>query len=77
MLKQPGPSPHKTTRPEITSLLGEAKLVLEETPKAISPFGGLASFLSFLGQIGFAPEVQRRMPFPEPTPTTPSRWPIV
>ena len=48
MLKQPGPTPHQTTRTEITSLFGEAKLVLEETPKAISPFGGLASFISFL-----------------------------
>ena len=67
MLKQPGPTPHKTTRTEITSLFGEAKLVLEETPKAISPFGGLASFISFLGQIGFAREVQQRLPFAEPT----------
>ena len=66
MLKQPGPTPHKTTRTEITSLFGDAKLVLDETPKAVSPFGGLASFISFLGQIGFAAEVQRRMPFPEP-----------
>ena len=67
MLKQPSPTLHKTTRTEITALFGEAKLVLDETPKAISPFGGLASFISFLGQIGFAPEVQRQMPFPEPT----------
>jgi len=67
MLLKPDPAPHKTTRTEITSLFGDAKLVLDETPKAISPFGGLASFISFLGQIGFAPEVQRRMPFPEPT----------
>ena len=66
MLKQPSPTLHKTTRTEITSLFGDAKLVLDETPKAISPFGGLASFISFLGQIGFAPEVQRQMPFPEP-----------
>ena len=67
MLKQPEPNPHKTTRTEMTSLFGEAKLVLDETLKAVSPFGGLASFISFLGQIGFAPEVQRHMPFPEPT----------
>lgn len=67
MLLKPDPAPHKTTRTEITSLFGDAKLVLEETPKAISPFGGLASFISFLGQIGFAPEVQRQMPFLEPT----------
>ncbi|MBW8865661.1 MAG: transposase, partial [Verrucomicrobia bacterium] len=66
MLKQPTPTLHKTTRTEITPLFGEAKLVLDETPKAISPFGGLASFISFLGQIGFAREVQQHLPFAEP-----------
>ena len=66
MLKQPAPTLHKTTRPEITPLFGEAKLVLDETPKAISPFGGLASFISFLGQIGFARQVQQHLPFAEP-----------
>jgi len=67
MLKQPEPTLHKTTRTEITPLFGDAKLVLDETPKAISPFGGLASFISFLGQIGFAQQVQRHLPFAEPT----------
>ena len=67
MLKQPEPTLHKTTRTEITSLFGDAKLVLDETPKAISPFGGLASFISFLGQIGFARQVQQHLPFAEPT----------
>jgi hypothetical protein len=65
MLKQPEPTLHKTTRTEITSLFGEAKLLLDETPKAISPFGGLASFISFLGQIGFARQVQQHLPFAE------------
>jgi hypothetical protein len=67
MLKQPEPTLHKTTRTEITALFGDAQLVLEETPKAISPFGGLASFISFLGQIGFSREVQQHLPFAEPT----------
>jgi hypothetical protein len=67
MLKQPEPTLHKTTHTEFTSLFGEAKLVLAETPKAISPFGGLASFISFLGQIGFARAVQQHLPFAEPT----------
>ena len=35
-------------------------------PKPISPFGGLASFISFLGSIGFTQEVQRRLPFAQP-----------
>lgn len=67
MLKQPEPALHKTTPTEITSLFGDAKLVLDETPKAISPFGGLASFIAFLGQIGFARQVQQHLPFAEPT----------
>jgi len=67
MLKQPMPTLHKTTRPEIASLFGETKLVLDETPKAISPFGGLVSFISFLGQIGFTREVQQHLPFAAPT----------
>jgi len=66
MLKQPDPTLHKTTRPEITALFGDTKLILDETPKAISPFGGLASFLSFLGQIGFARQVQEHLPFAQP-----------
>ena len=77
MLKQPGPTPHQTTRTEITSLFGEAKLVLDETPKAISPCGGLASFVSFLGQIGFARRSSAGCLSRNPLPTTPSRWPMV
>jgi hypothetical protein len=67
MPETPDPTPHKTSRTEITSLFGENKLVLDETPKAISPFGGLASFIAFLVSIGFAKEVQRYLPFAEPT----------
>lgn len=33
MLKQPDPTPHKTTLTEITSLFGDTKLILDETPK--------------------------------------------
>ena len=63
MIKSPLPTLHKMTRPEITPLFGSAKLVLGETPKAIPPFGGLASFISFLGQIGFAGQVRQHLPF--------------
>lgn len=42
MLKQAKPTLYQTTRPAITPLFGDAMLVLDETPKAISPFGGLA-----------------------------------
>lgn len=58
---------NKTTPVTFTPLFGSAKLVLDETPKAITPFGGLTSFVAFLQRIGFAAEVGKAMPFPAPT----------
>jgi len=55
---------NKTTRPEVTPLFGSAKILLDETPKAITPFGGMASLVAFLQQIGFAREVEQALPFP-------------
>ena len=40
MQNNPASDLHKTTRTKFTSLFGQTKLVLEETPKAITPFGG-------------------------------------
>jgi len=68
-LKPPAPTLPKTTRPEITARFGEARLVLDETPGAVSPFGGLASFSALPGQIGFARQVQPPPPFGEPAST--------
>ena len=67
MHNNPVSDTHKTTPTEITSLFGQAKLILEETPKAITPFGGLVSFITFLVQIGYAKEVPQCLPFAEPT----------
>ena len=67
MQSNPASEPHKTTRTEFSSLFGQAKLVLDETTKAVTPLGGLASFVTFLGQIGYAQEVQQRLPFAAPT----------
>lgn len=67
MLNNPATDLHQTTRTEFSSLFGQTKLVLEETPKAITPFGGLASFLTFLGQIGYVQAVRTHLPFAEPT----------
>lgn len=67
MQSNPASEPHKTTRTEFSSLFGHAKLVLDETTKAVTPFGGLASFVTFLGQIGYVQEVQQRLPFATPT----------
>lgn len=63
MQKEPTAAPHQTTPVQISPLFGGAKLVLDETPKAITPFGGLVSFLEFLGQAGYVSQVERALPF--------------
>lgn len=63
MQKEPTVIPHQTTPTELSALFGGAKLVLEETPKAITPFGGLASFIAFLGQVGYVEQLQAALPF--------------
>jgi len=47
---------------EITALLSDERLVLRETQRAVTPFGGIAVFISFLGKIGFAEAVRKHMP---------------
>ena len=63
----PTTDPHQTTPTHFSSLFGGAKLVLGETPKAITPFGGLASFIAFLGQSGYVEQLEMALPFPAPT----------
>ena len=50
-----------------TPLFGGAKIVLAETPKAVTPFGGLCSFIAFLQQIGFGAKLAQALPFAAPT----------
>lgn len=47
---------------EITALLSDERLALRETQRAVTPFGGIAVFVSFLGKIGFAEAVRKHMP---------------
>ncbi len=67
MQNKPASDSHKTTPIEISALFGRAKLKVDETPKVITPFGGLASFITFLDQIDYAQMVQRYLPFAAPT----------
>lgn len=52
----------KPVQREINSLLSDERLILRETRRAVTPFGGIAVFLSFLGKIGFVKAVQQHMP---------------
>jgi hypothetical protein len=47
---------------EITALLSDERLILRETQRAVTPFGGVAIFISFLDKIGFVKAVREHMP---------------
>ena len=63
---------------EINALLSDERLILRETQRAVTPFGGIAVFISFLDKIGFVEAVRQHMPirWQSPNhidPTSPSR----
>ena len=49
--------------PLVTPLFSKAKVKLSQTPRAVTPFGGLASFVGFLEQIGYAQTLQAHLPW--------------
>lgn len=69
------PTANAPTAPAtFTPLFGGAKILLAETPKAVTPFGGLCSFIAFLQQIAFGAKVAQGLPFA--TPTSPNKIPL-
>ena len=47
----------------VTPLFGKAKVKLSQTSRAVTPFGGLASFIAFLDQIGYAETLRAHLPW--------------
>jgi hypothetical protein len=47
---------------EITALLSDKRLILRETQRAVTPFGGIAVFISFLCKVGFVEALRLHMP---------------
>ena len=47
---------------EIHSLLSRERVILRETERAVTPFGGVAVFISFLSKIGFVAAIRQHMP---------------
>src|SRR3954469_21970862 len=47
---------------EINALLSDERLILRDTQRAVTPFGGIAVFISFLDKIGFVEAVRQYMP---------------
>lgn len=57
-------------RVEINPIFGKKKVFLRETARAVTPFGGLAVFVEFLGRIGFAKAVDAHMPVRHRSPNS-------
>ena len=47
----------------MNALFGGARIELRQTPKAVTPFGGMAVFLDFLGRIGWSRMLTEHFPF--------------
>jgi hypothetical protein len=47
---------------KINALWGEKKVILRQTARAVTPFGGLSVWVEFLGKIGYRQQVREHMP---------------
>jgi hypothetical protein len=47
---------------EINALVSDERLILRETRRSVTPFGGIAVFISYLEKIGFVETVRQYMP---------------
>jgi len=54
--------PNKSVRPEVATLWGGKRLILRETNRAVTPFGGVAVFVSYLRKIDLVGVLRRHMP---------------
>jgi hypothetical protein len=47
---------------EITSIFGQNKMILRETKRAVTPYGGVAVFVEFLRKIDYSGTIHAYMP---------------
>src|SRR5438270_5055233 len=47
---------------EMVALLSDERLILRETGRAVTPFGGVAAFVAYLRQVAFVEKVRQYMP---------------
>ena len=55
-------TPNKTVPREINALLSGERLILRETKRAVTPFGGVAVFIAYLRKVGLVEQIRRHMP---------------
>ena len=52
----------KTVPREITAVLSGERVILRETKRAVTPFGGVAVFMAYLHKVGLVEQIRRHMP---------------
>lgn len=57
------PTSNRTMHRPCKPLFGSGQVLLRDTPKPVTPFGGLVVFIEFLQKLGYAARVQGWMPF--------------
>jgi len=48
---------------EITPIFDSRKVVLQQSQRSITPFGGISVFFEYLGKLGYAQKIAEHMPF--------------
>ena len=55
-------TPDKTVPREIAALLSGERVMLRETKRAVTPFGGVAVFIAYLHKVDLVGQIRRHMP---------------
>ena len=55
-------TPDKTVPREIAALLSGKRVILRETKRAVTPFGGVAVFIAYLRKVDLVGQIRRHMP---------------
>jgi hypothetical protein len=62
-MKTQTPASNRTVHRPCKPLFGSGQVLLRDTSKPVTPFGGLVVFIEFLQRIGYAAQVQAHLPF--------------
>lgn len=62
-MKTQFPTSNRTMHPPCKPLFGSGQVLLRDTSKPVTPFGGLVVFIEFLRKLGYAACVQAHLPF--------------
>jgi hypothetical protein len=54
---------NKKVHREITPIFDSRKVVLQQSQRSITPFGGISVFFEYLGKLGYAQKIAEHMPF--------------